>query len=101
MSLRTLVQVQGDFEASVKNMLQGLDDLWAQLEELHTGVTLFKQETQGHRDLASAQRDTQVKTCGNQLANCSIVYFFYFHFEVFILTAVVNIAVSLAFECCS
>ncbi|XP_030600066.1 uncharacterized protein LOC115790368 [Archocentrus centrarchus] len=58
-SLRTLVQVQGNFEASVKNMLQGLDDLWAQLEELHTGVTLSKQESHGHRDLTSAQTDTQ------------------------------------------
>ncbi|XP_005736097.1 uncharacterized protein LOC102212253 [Pundamilia nyererei] len=76
-SLRTLVQVQGDFEASVKNMLQGLDDLWAQLEELHTGVTLFKQETQGHRDLASAQRDTQnlLSVLGdyrNKLQSCQV-----------------------------
>lgn len=86
MSLRALVQVQGDFEASVKNMLQGLDNLWAQLEELHTGVTLFKQETQGHIDLASAQRDTQVKTCGNQSANCGSLLF-YFHFEVFIFNS--------------
>ncbi|XP_072247776.1 uncharacterized protein [Leuresthes tenuis] len=54
-SLRTLVQVQGDFEASVKDMLQGLESLWAQLEELHTGVTLTKQEAQCHRDLALAR----------------------------------------------
>ncbi|XP_019222708.1 uncharacterized protein si:ch211-151h10.2 isoform X1 [Oreochromis niloticus] len=76
-SLRALVQVQGDFEASVKNMLQGLDNLWAQLEELHTGVTLFKQETQGHIDLASAQRDTQnlLSVLGdyrNKLLSCQV-----------------------------
>ncbi|XP_041849827.1 uncharacterized protein si:ch211-151h10.2 isoform X2 [Melanotaenia boesemani] len=58
-ALRTLVQVQGDFEASVNDMLQGLDGLWAQLEELHAGVTLTKQEGQGHRDLASAQTDAE------------------------------------------
>ncbi|KAM3615511.1 uncharacterized protein V6R79_003313 [Siganus canaliculatus] len=57
-SLHRLVQVQGDFEASVKDVLQGLEGLWAQLEELHTGVTLTKEESQGHRDVASAQKDT-------------------------------------------
>nr|XP_020470413.1 uncharacterized protein LOC109968464 [Monopterus albus] len=57
--LRALVQVQGDFEASVKDMLEGLDGLWAQLEELHTGVTLTKEENRGHGDLALAQRDAE------------------------------------------
>ncbi|XP_047450499.1 uncharacterized protein si:ch211-151h10.2 [Mugil cephalus] len=58
-SLRALVQAQRDFEASVKEMLQGLDGLWAQLEELHAGVTLSKQGSQGQVALASAQKDAQ------------------------------------------
>lgn len=58
-SLHTLVQVQGDFEASVKDMLQGLDSLWAQLEELHTGVTLTKEGSQGRVAVASAQTDAE------------------------------------------
>ncbi|KAI9548072.1 hypothetical protein NQZ68_013091 [Dissostichus eleginoides] len=56
-SLRRLVQVQGDFEASVKDMLEGLGGLWAQLEELHTGVTLTKEGSPG--DLALAQTDAE------------------------------------------
>ncbi|XP_022058472.1 uncharacterized protein si:ch211-151h10.2 isoform X2 [Acanthochromis polyacanthus] len=58
-SLRTLVQVQGDFEASVKDLLQGLDGLWAQLEELHTGVTLSKRGSRDQVDVASAQTDAE------------------------------------------
>ncbi|KAE8295023.1 hypothetical protein D5F01_LYC05946 [Larimichthys crocea] len=58
-SLCRLVQVQGDFETSVKDMLEGLDGLWAQLEELHTGVTLTKEGSRGHRDLDSAHTDTE------------------------------------------
>ncbi|XP_037318647.2 uncharacterized protein si:ch211-151h10.2 [Pungitius pungitius] len=58
-SLCRLVQVQGDFEASVKDMLEGLQGLWAQLEELHTGVTLTKEGTRGRGDLASARRDAE------------------------------------------
>ncbi|XP_071353312.1 uncharacterized protein [Trachinotus anak] len=58
-SLRTLIQVQGDFEASVKDMLEGLDGLWAQLEELHTGVTLTKEGSRGHGDLALACTDAE------------------------------------------
>ncbi|KAF1394402.1 hypothetical protein PFLUV_G00026840 [Perca fluviatilis] len=58
-SLCRLVQVQGDFEASVKDMLEGLEGLWAQLEELHTGVTLTKEGGRGHGDLASAQADAE------------------------------------------
>ncbi|XP_041654442.1 uncharacterized protein si:ch211-151h10.2 [Cheilinus undulatus] len=58
-SLCSLVHVQGDFESSVKVMLEGLDGLWAQLEELHTGVTLTKEGSQGHRDLASARTDAE------------------------------------------
>ncbi|XP_026170253.1 uncharacterized protein LOC113134893 [Mastacembelus armatus] len=58
-SLRTLVKVQGDFEVSVKDILEVLDGLWAQLEELHTGVTLTKEGGRGHRDLAEAQTGTE------------------------------------------
>ncbi|KAM8902516.1 uncharacterized protein AB9W97_007158 isoform 2-T2 [Spinachia spinachia] len=56
-SLCRLVQVQEGFEASVKDMLEGLEGLWAQLEELHTGVTLTKEGCRGHADLVSARRD--------------------------------------------
>ena len=59
-SLSRLVQVQGTFEASVKDILKGLDGLWAQLEELHAGVTLTKEGSGGHRDLALAQTDAEV-----------------------------------------
>ncbi len=62
-SLCRLVQVQGDFEVSVKDMLEGLDGLWAQLEELHTGVTLTKEERRDHGDLALARTDTEVSRC--------------------------------------
>ncbi|KAG7479219.1 hypothetical protein JOB18_020970 [Solea senegalensis] len=58
-SLHALVQVQGDFVASVKDMLEGLDGLWAQLEELHTGVTLTKEGGQDHGDLALARTDAE------------------------------------------
>ncbi|XP_042343109.1 uncharacterized protein si:ch211-151h10.2 isoform X2 [Plectropomus leopardus] len=58
-SLCRLVQVQGDFESSVKDMLEGLEGLWVQLEELHTEVTLTKEGSQGHGDLASAQTDVE------------------------------------------
>lgn len=62
-SLCTLVQVQGDFEAGVKDMLEGLDGLWARLEELHTGVTLTKEGSRGHGDLALAWTDAEVSRC--------------------------------------
>ncbi|KAK2846665.1 hypothetical protein Q5P01_009664 [Channa striata] len=58
-SLRALIQVQRDFEASVKDILEGVGGLWAQLEELHTGVTLTKEGGRGHGDLASAQTDAE------------------------------------------
>lgn len=61
-SLCKLVQAQGDFEASVKDMLDGLDGLWAQLEVLHTGVTLNKHGSRG-RDLATARTDAEVSRC--------------------------------------
>lgn len=67
-SLDRLVQVQGDFEASVKDVLEGLDGLWAQLEELHTRVTLTKEASRGLRDLASAQTDAEVSRCGGPSA---------------------------------
>ncbi|XP_029373390.1 uncharacterized protein LOC115052995 isoform X2 [Echeneis naucrates] len=59
-SLRALVQVQGHFEASVKDMLEGVDGLWAQLEQLHTGVTLTKEGGQGHGDLALAHTEAEI-----------------------------------------
>ncbi|XP_031719580.1 uncharacterized protein LOC116392353 isoform X2 [Anarrhichthys ocellatus] len=58
-SLCRLIQVQGDFETTAKDVLEGLEGLWAQLEELHTGVTLTKERSLGHGDLASAQTDTE------------------------------------------
>ncbi|XP_047248389.1 uncharacterized protein si:ch211-151h10.2 [Girardinichthys multiradiatus] len=58
-SLQALVQVQTDFESSVKDLLQGLDGLWSQLEELHTGVTLTKKDSQGNKDPASTQADAE------------------------------------------
>ncbi|XP_034557507.1 uncharacterized protein si:ch211-151h10.2 [Notolabrus celidotus] len=58
-SLCRLISVQQNFEARVKDMLEGLDGLWSQLEELHTGVTLTKEGSQGHRDLASALTDAE------------------------------------------
>ncbi|KAF7650413.1 hypothetical protein LDENG_00126430, partial [Lucifuga dentata] len=58
-SLRRLVQVQQDLEASMKDLLERLAELWAQLEELHTGVTLSKEGSRGHRDLASARTEAQ------------------------------------------
>ncbi|XP_020563741.1 uncharacterized protein LOC105355378 isoform X2 [Oryzias latipes] len=57
--LHALIQVQAGFEASVEDMLQGLDGFWKQLEELHAGVTLSKREGQGHKDLASAQTEAE------------------------------------------
>lgn len=60
-SLYRLLQVQGDFEASVRDMLEGLDGLWARLEVLHTGVTLTKHWGPGHKDVASAQTDLEVR----------------------------------------
>ncbi|XP_013871333.1 uncharacterized protein si:ch211-151h10.2 isoform X2 [Austrofundulus limnaeus] len=57
--LQSLVQVQGDFETSSRDLLWGLQELWIQLEELHTGVTLSKQEGWGYRDLTSVKTDAQ------------------------------------------
>lgn len=59
-SLCRLVQAQEDFESSVKDMQEALDGLWARLEVLHTGVTLTKQGSRIHKDLASAQTEAQV-----------------------------------------
>ncbi|XP_024133793.2 uncharacterized protein si:ch211-151h10.2 isoform X1 [Oryzias melastigma] len=76
-SLHALVQVQAGFEASVEDVLQGLDGLWKQLEELHTGVTLSKREGQGHKDLASAQTEAEtlfavLNHYKNQLGSCEV-----------------------------
>lgn len=59
-SLSRLAQVQGAFEASVKDMLEGLDGLWARLEVLHTGVTFTKSGSRGHKDLTSARTEAEV-----------------------------------------
>ena len=64
--------MQGDFETSIKNMLECLGGLWAQLEELHTGVTLTKEGSSGCRDLALAQ--TGVKVCGSGIIIVSFCY---------------------------
>lgn len=72
-SLGRLVQVQGDFEASVKDMLEGLGGLWAQLEELHTRVTLTKEGSRGLRDLASAQADAEVSRCGGSVCSAGFI----------------------------
>ncbi|XP_060928578.1 uncharacterized protein si:ch211-151h10.2 [Limanda limanda] len=58
-SLRALVQVQGEFEASVEEMLEGVAGLWAQLEELHTGVTLTKEGGEDQGDVALARTDAE------------------------------------------
>nr|XP_057936653.1 uncharacterized protein si:ch211-151h10.2 [Doryrhamphus excisus] len=58
-SLRTLVQVQADFEAGVKELQEEVELRWAQLEDLHTGVTLTKEGGQDHRDLASTLKDAE------------------------------------------
>lgn len=60
LSLGELVEVQSNLESSVGDVQQGLDGLWAQLEELHTGVTLSKKGDQGPRELTSAQADVKV-----------------------------------------
>ncbi|XP_056140087.1 uncharacterized protein si:ch211-151h10.2 [Lampris incognitus] len=57
--LRRLVQVHGEFEASIKDTLEGLECLWAQLEELHTRVTLTKEWSQGHGDLSTARAEAE------------------------------------------
>ncbi|XP_028276014.1 uncharacterized protein LOC114445258 [Parambassis ranga] len=58
-TLCTLIKVQGDFEASVKDMLQGLDGLWAQLEELHARVTLTKRGSREQVAVALVQSDAE------------------------------------------
>lgn len=59
-SLQRLVQSQRDLEASVLDTLERIDNHWAQLEELHTGVTLTKEGGRGYRDLDQARRGAQV-----------------------------------------
>lgn len=65
-SLQALVQVQQDFEASVRDTLEGISGLWARLEVLHTGVTLTKHWGPGHKDLASAWTDLEVGMFSHQ-----------------------------------
>ncbi|XP_008424663.1 uncharacterized protein LOC103475056 isoform X1 [Poecilia reticulata] len=82
-SLQVLVQVQRDFESSVEDLLQCLDELWTQLEELHAGVTLTKKDSQGSRDLTLVQEDaeslvsvlaqyrTKLQSCQAHLKGCT------------------------------
>lgn len=58
----------------MKDMLKGLDGLWAQLEELHTGVTLTKEESRGHRDLALVLAEAEVSRFEVLLKSSVIFY---------------------------
>ncbi|KAM4627633.1 uncharacterized protein ACJ7VT_002580 [Polymixia lowei] len=58
-SLRRLLRVQGELEARVKDMLEGLELLWTQLEELHTRVTLTKDWSEGRRDLSTVKTEAE------------------------------------------
>ncbi|XP_061733839.1 uncharacterized protein si:ch211-151h10.2 [Nerophis ophidion] len=57
--LRRLVQVQADLEAGMKGLQDGVLVHWARLEDLHTGVTLTRQDGQDHGDLASTCKDAE------------------------------------------
>ncbi|XP_057684779.1 uncharacterized protein LOC130911086 isoform X1 [Corythoichthys intestinalis] len=58
-SLRRLLQVQAEYESSVKELREGVEDRWGRLEELHTGVTLTKEGGEDQVDLASAHQDAE------------------------------------------
>ncbi|XP_061537680.1 uncharacterized protein si:ch211-151h10.2 [Phycodurus eques] len=58
-SLRSLLLVQAEFEAGVKELQEGVEVRWGRLEELHTGVTLTREGDQHHTDLASAHHDAE------------------------------------------
>ncbi|XP_072313079.1 uncharacterized protein [Eucyclogobius newberryi] len=58
--LSELVAAQSSLESSVCDVQQGLNRLWAQLEEMHTGVTLSKKRVQECRELPSAQADVKI-----------------------------------------
>lgn len=69
--------MQQDFEASVKDTLEGVSGLWARLEVLHTGVTLNKHWGPGHKDLASAWTDLEVGVFPDQsggLASLDLIF---------------------------
>ncbi|XP_020784326.1 uncharacterized protein si:ch211-151h10.2 isoform X2 [Boleophthalmus pectinirostris] len=73
--LSELVEAQSSLEASVTDMQQGLNRLWAQLEEMHTGVTISKKRERECRELPSAQADvkimlTEVDEYRNKLQSC-------------------------------
>lgn len=88
-----LVQVQGDLETSVRDMLMGLEGLWARLELLHTGVTLTKQSGRGREDLASAQTDSEVKRRGSLPA---VLWFsLCCSYATYLFSAVVLVSVSI------
>ncbi|XP_049582091.1 uncharacterized protein si:ch211-151h10.2 [Syngnathus scovelli] len=58
-SLRRLLQIQAEFEAGIKELLEGVEVRWGRLEELHTGVTLTKEGGREPEDLASAHQDAE------------------------------------------
>ncbi|XP_055082159.1 uncharacterized protein si:ch211-151h10.2 [Periophthalmus magnuspinnatus] len=73
--LSELVEAQSSLEANVCDMQQGLNRLWAQLEEMHTGVTISKKRERECRELPSAQADvkimlTEVDEYRNKLQRC-------------------------------
>ncbi|XP_028320777.1 uncharacterized protein LOC114474572 [Gouania willdenowi] len=58
-SLQTLVCVQAEFEAGVKDLQQNLENMWTELEKLHTGVTFTKEGGQGPVTVETAQTNTE------------------------------------------
>ncbi|CAL1571015.1 unnamed protein product [Knipowitschia caucasica] len=60
LSLSELVEAQSALEVSVGDLQQGLSTLWAQLEVMHTGVTLSKKKEQECRELPSAQAEVKI-----------------------------------------
>lgn len=59
-SLRSLLQVQWECEASVCAVQSALQKRWALLEELHTRVTLSPDSTQKAHDPHAVLTDTEV-----------------------------------------
>ncbi|XP_061683246.1 uncharacterized protein si:ch211-151h10.2 isoform X1 [Syngnathoides biaculeatus] len=73
--LRRLLLVQAEFESGVKELQDGVERRWGQLEELHTGVTLTREGDQDHTDLASAHHGAETLFADlshhrNQLDGC-------------------------------
>lgn len=61
----------------MKDMLEGLDGLWAQLEELHAGVTLTKEGSRGHRDLGLVLTEAEVSRSEALLYSSVLAVLFY------------------------